>query len=91
VGFGITEAAMQRLREAGGISANSPRDVAEQAEVLITSLPSVAGLYPALVLNVIGDSAGPSRMFQRRGPIMVAGQYDEPTATMTTFERHRHH
>jgi 3-hydroxyisobutyrate dehydrogenase-like beta-hydroxyacid dehydrogenase len=43
-----------------------------------------AGLDPALVLDVIGDSAGTSRMFQVRGPIMVAGQYDEPTATMTT-------
>ena len=43
-----------------------------------------AGLDPALVLDVIGDSAGTSRMFQVRGPMMVAGQYDQPTATMET-------
>jgi putative dehydrogenase len=33
---------------------------------------------------VIVDSAGSSRMFQIRGPMMVRGQYDEPTATMMT-------
>ena len=210
VGFDVAEAAMQRLAEASGIAASSPRDVAERVEILITSLPSVdafeqvtsgqggiassngkgqiviecstlpleakergratlagrgkilldcpvsgtgaqaarkdlvvfcsgdeaaferakevltgmsraqryvgpfghgskmkfianhlvtihnlstaealvlgqrAGLDPALVLDVIGDSAGASRMFQVRGPMMVAGQYDQPTATMET-------
>ena len=44
----------------------------------------MAGLDPALVFDVIADSAGSSRMFQIRGPMMVRGQYDEPTATMTT-------
>jgi putative dehydrogenase len=210
VGHDIAEAAMARLVEAGGIGAGSPRDVAEKAEILITSLPSVdafeqvmagqggiassngesqiviecstlpievkeggwaqlaakgkilldcpvsgtgaqaakkdlvvfasgdeaafercraifagisraqkyvgafgngsrmkfianhlvtihnlaaaeaivlgemAGLDPALVFDVIADSAGSSRMFQIRGPMMVKGGYDEPTATMTT-------
>jgi len=210
VGYDIAEGAMARLAEAGGIAAASPRDVAENAEILITSLPSVdafeqvmagqggiassngtgqividcstlpieaktqgqvqlaaqgkilldcpvsgtgaqaarkdlvvfgsgdkaafercrevlagmsraqkyvgafgngsrmkfianhlvtihnlaaaeaivlgemAGLDPALVFDVIGDSAGTSRMFQIRGPMMVRGQYHEPTATMTT-------
>jgi hypothetical protein len=32
---------MARLAEAGGIAATSPRDVAQKAEVLITSLPNV--------------------------------------------------
>ena len=41
VGFDVAEAAMQRLAEAGGIAASSPRDVAERVEILITSLPSV--------------------------------------------------
>jgi L-threonate 2-dehydrogenase len=41
VGFDIAKAAMKRLSEAGGISASSPRNIAEQAEILITSLPSV--------------------------------------------------
>ncbi|MBV9200150.1 MAG: NAD(P)-dependent oxidoreductase [Alphaproteobacteria bacterium] len=210
VGYDITEAAMGRLAEAGGIAAGSPRDVAEKTEILITSLPSgdafeqvmtgqggiassngtgqiviecstlpidvkalgqaqlaaqgkilldcpvsgtgaqaavrdlvvfasgdeaafdrcrdvlagisraqkyvgtfgngsrmkfianhlvtihnlaaaealvlgeMAGLDPALVFNVIADSAGSSRMFQIRGPMMVKGRYDQPTATMTT-------
>jgi len=41
VGYDIAEGAMARLAEAGGIAAASPRDVAEKAEILITSLPSV--------------------------------------------------
>jgi 3-hydroxyisobutyrate dehydrogenase len=194
VGYDIADGAMARLAEAGGIAATSPRDVAEKAEILITSLPNVdafeqvmagqggiassngtgqiviecstlpieakarghaqlaaqgkilldcpvsgtgaqaankdlvvfasgdeaafercrevlAGMSraqkyvgafgngsrmkfianhlvtirdPALVFDVIVDSAGSSRMFQIRGPMMVRGQYDEPTATMTT-------
>jgi len=52
------------------------------AEAIV--LGEMAGLDPALVFDVIGDSAGSSRMFQIRGPMMVRGQYDEPTATMTT-------
>ena len=52
------------------------------AEALV--LGEMAGLDPALVFDVIADSAGSSRMFQIRGPMMVAGQYDEPTATMKT-------
>jgi 3-hydroxyisobutyrate dehydrogenase len=210
VGYDVAEAAMARLAEAGGIAAASPRDVAEKAEILITSLPTVdafeqvmagqggiassngkgqivlecstlpievkargeaqlaaqgkilldcpvsgtgaqaarkdlvvfasgdeaaferchevlagmsraqkyvgafgngsrmkfianhlvtihnlaaaeaivlgemAGLDPALVFDVLADSAGTSRMFQIRGPMMVSGRYDEPTATMTT-------
>jgi L-threonate 2-dehydrogenase len=210
VGYDIAEAAMARLAESGGVAVGSPRDVAERAEILITSLPSIdafeqviagqggiassngrgqiviecstlpiaaktrgqaqlaaqgkilldcpvsgtgaqaaskdlvvfasgdeaafercrevfagisraqkyvgafgngsrmkfianhlvtihnlaaaeafvlgemAGLDPGLVFDVIADSAGSSRMFQIRGPMMVKGQYDEPTATMTT-------
>jgi putative dehydrogenase len=52
------------------------------AEAIV--LGEMAGLDPALVFDVIADSAGSSRMFQIRGAMMVRGQYDEPTATMTT-------
>src|SRR5262249_3460724 len=52
------------------------------AEAIV--LGEMAGLDPALVFDVIADSAGSSRMFQIRGPMMGRGQYDEPTATMTT-------
>src|SRR5436190_23156435 len=39
--YDIADGAMARLAEAGGIAATSPRDVAEKAEILITSLPNV--------------------------------------------------
>jgi len=38
-----------------------------------------AGLAPRTILRVAGDGAGASRMFQVRGPMMVAGKYDEAT------------
>src|SRR5450759_1679620 len=41
-----------------------------------------AGLDPQLVYDALQDSAGSSRMFQVRGPQMVRGRYDEPTATI---------
>jgi lactate dehydrogenase-like 2-hydroxyacid dehydrogenase len=41
VGYDIAEVAMARLVESGGIAAASPRDVAEETGILITSLPNV--------------------------------------------------
>ena len=41
VGYDVSEGAMARLAEAGGVAATSPRDVAEKVEILITSLPNV--------------------------------------------------
>jgi L-threonate 2-dehydrogenase len=41
VGYDVSEGAMARLAEADGITATSPRYVAEEVEILITSLPSV--------------------------------------------------
>jgi putative dehydrogenase len=52
------------------------------AEAIV--LGEVAGLDPAVIFDVIADSAGSSRMFQIRSPMMVAAQYDKPTATMKT-------
>ncbi len=43
-----------------------------------------AGLDPSLIYDVLQDSAGSSRMFQVRGPQMVAGRYDNVTATVKT-------
>lgn len=43
-----------------------------------------AGLDPALVYDTLADSAGSSRMFQVRGPQMVANKYTPPTASMVT-------
>ena len=43
-----------------------------------------AGLDPKLIYDVLADSAGSSRMFQIRGPQMVAARYDNVTATNKT-------
>jgi putative dehydrogenase len=43
-----------------------------------------AGLDPKLIYDVLQDSAGSSRMFQIRGPQMVAARYDNVTATNKT-------
>lgn len=52
------------------------------AEAMVLGLK--AGLDPHLVSEVIGDSAGASRMFQVRGPLMADARYDEATATIKT-------
>jgi 3-hydroxyisobutyrate dehydrogenase and related beta-hydroxyacid dehydrogenases len=43
-----------------------------------------AGLDPALIYNTLADSAGTSRMFQVRGPLMRDNRYDQATATIRT-------
>ncbi len=55
------------------------------AEALVLGMR--AGLDPALVLKVIGDGAGSSRMFQVRGPMMVAGRYDDATMKVDVFQK----
>jgi 3-hydroxyisobutyrate dehydrogenase len=52
------------------------------AEAIVLGIKS--GLDPQMVYDVIADSAGASRMFQIRGPMMVKGRYDEVTATNKT-------
>jgi len=46
-----------------------------------------AGLDPAMVYKVIGDGAGSSRMFQVRGPMMVAGDYSDATMKVKTWQK----
>ena len=43
------------------------------AEALVLAMK--AGLDPEMVVKVIGDGAGSSRMFQVRGPMMAKGRY----------------
>ncbi len=43
------------------------------AEAIVLAMK--AGLDPAMVVKVIGDGAGSSRMFQVRGPMMATGDY----------------
>jgi 3-hydroxyisobutyrate dehydrogenase-like beta-hydroxyacid dehydrogenase len=45
------------------------------------------GLDPKTVYEVIGNSAGSSRMFQVRGPQMVAGRYDDATMKVEVWQK----
>ena len=46
-----------------------------------------AGLDPETIFEVAGDSAGGSRMFQVRGPQMVAGDYDDATMKVEVWQK----
>jgi len=45
------------------------------------------GLDPQTIYNVISDGAGASRMFQIRGPQMVAGRYDDAGIKVELFQK----
>jgi 3-hydroxyisobutyrate dehydrogenase-like beta-hydroxyacid dehydrogenase len=46
-----------------------------------------AGLDPNQILEVISDGAGTSRMFEVRGPLMAAGDYDQATMKVDVFQK----
>jgi 3-hydroxyisobutyrate dehydrogenase-like beta-hydroxyacid dehydrogenase len=46
-----------------------------------------AGLDPETIYRVAGDGAGASRMFQVRGPQMVAGRYGEATMKVEVWQK----
>lgn len=46
-----------------------------------------AGLDPQVILEAISDGAGTSRMFEVRGPMMVAGKYDQATMKMELHQK----
>jgi len=46
-----------------------------------------AGLAPKDIFEVQANSAGSSRMFQVRGPMMVAGNYDEATMKNEVWQK----
>ncbi len=46
-----------------------------------------AGLSPEIIYKVQADSAGASRMFQVRGPMMVAGRYDDVTMKNEVWQK----
>jgi putative dehydrogenase len=50
-------------------------------------LAQKAGIDPAMMLEVIGEGAGASRMMAVRGPMMVAGRYDEPTMKLDVYQK----
>lgn len=55
------------------------------AEAMVLAMK--AGLDPALVYKVVGDGAGGSRMFQVRGPMMVAGDYAAATMKVDVWQK----
>ncbi len=52
------------------------------AEAMVLGMK--AGLDPATLYETLADSAGTSRMFEVRGPLMRDRQYDQATATIRT-------
>jgi len=65
VGYDVAGARLTALRKLGGITAGSPAAVASAAQVLITSLPSVAA-FEAALFGPEGIAAG-----ARRGTIVI--------------------
>jgi putative dehydrogenase len=55
------------------------------AEAMVLAMKS--GLDPAMVLKVVADGAGGSRMLQVRGPMMVKGDYSEATMKIQTWQK----
>src|SRR5713101_4574608 len=55
------------------------------AEAMVLGIK--AGLDPALVLKVVSDGAGGSRMLQVRGPMMVKGDYSEATMKNEVWQK----
>jgi 3-hydroxyisobutyrate dehydrogenase-like beta-hydroxyacid dehydrogenase len=46
-----------------------------------------SGLDPAMVVKVVADGAGGSRMFQVRGPVMVDRSWDKATMKVSTWQK----
>ena len=55
------------------------------AEALVLGMK--AELDPQLIFDVISDSAGSSRMFEIRGPMMVANNYNPATMKIETWQK----
>ncbi len=51
------------------------------------TLGRAAGLDPHVVQAVISDGVGSSRMFEIRGPMMVAGEYEPPAARLDIIKK----
>jgi 3-hydroxyisobutyrate dehydrogenase-like beta-hydroxyacid dehydrogenase len=55
------------------------------AEAMVLAMKS--GLDPAMVLKVVADGAGSSRMLQVRGPMMAKGDYSDATMKVQTWQK----
>jgi 3-hydroxyisobutyrate dehydrogenase-like beta-hydroxyacid dehydrogenase len=55
------------------------------AEAMVLGMK--AGLDPQLIYDVITDSAGNSRIFELRAPMMVTGEYDDATMKIEVWQK----
>lgn len=55
------------------------------AEALVLGMK--AGLDPKMMVKVLGDGAGSSRMFQVRGPMMAKGDYSNATMKVAVWQK----
>ena len=55
------------------------------AEAMVLAMK--AGLDPDMTLKVMSDGAGSSRMLQVRGPMMVRGDYSNPTMKLDVWQK----
>lgn len=55
------------------------------AEALVLAMK--AGMDPKTVHEVVSSGAGSSRMFEVRGPAMVAGDFDQPGMSVRVFQK----
>ena len=79
IGFDVSEPACQALVDAGGELAKSPREVAEGASIIITSLPSIAAFHAA--------TSGPDGISSASG----TGQIVIDCSTLPIVEKQRAH
>jgi len=55
------------------------------AEAIVLGMK--AGLDPSMIVEVIGEGAGSSRMFEMRGPMMAKGQYADATMKLAVWQK----
>ena len=55
------------------------------AEAMVLGMK--AGLDPAMILKVVSDGAGNSRMLEVRGPMMVKGDYSDATMKVKVWQK----
>ena len=65
--------------------ANHLVNIHNVAAAEVFTLAAKAGIDLNLVFETLQDSAATSRMFQMRGPLMVADRYDNPSAQIDMF------
>jgi L-threonate 2-dehydrogenase len=79
--LGVVEAMTRKVYDAGGFGNGS------RLKFVANLLARRAGLDLDLVLRAVGDGAGGSRMLQVRGPLMVAGDYSDPSVRVEVFSK----